>query len=52
MTLFGAPRDATLGAEVYRQAFDYARPGRAAGAAAAMTLLAIPPLALWARLTR
>ena len=51
VTLFGGPRDATLGAEVYRQAFDYARPARAAGTAATMTLLAALPLALWARQT-
>ena len=50
VTLFGGPRDATLGAEVYRQAFDYARPGRAAAAAVVLTLIAAGPLAVWARL--
>lgn len=50
--LFGGPRDTTLAAEVHRQAFDYARPGRAAAVAVTLTTVAAGPLALWAWLAR
>ncbi len=50
--LFGGPRDTTLAAEVQRQAFDYAQPGRAAAVAVVLTAVAAGPLALWAWLAR
>lgn len=52
ITLFGSPRETTLGVEVYRQAFDYARPTRAAAAVTVMTFITAIPLMLWLRLTR